>query len=32
MAGKALEALQEAAEVYLVPLFEDSKLCAIHPR
>ncbi|KAK9918759.1 hypothetical protein WJX75_006650 [Coccomyxa subellipsoidea] len=29
---KALEALQEATESYLVGLFEDSNLCAIHAR
>jgi histone H3/H4 len=28
----ALEALQEAAEMYLVQFFEDSLLCAIHAR
>ena len=28
----AVEALQEAAEVYLVGLFEDTNLCAIHAR
>lgn len=28
----ALEALQEAAEAYLVGLFEDTQLCAIHAR
>ena len=28
----AIEALQEAAEVYLVSLFEDTNLCAIHTR
>ena len=28
----ALEALQEASEVYLVWLFEDSNLCAIHAK
>lgn len=28
----ALEALQEAAEMYLVHLFEDSNLCAIHAK
>ena len=30
--GAAIEALQEAAEAYLVRLFEDSNLCAIHAR
>jgi histone H3/H4 len=28
----ALEALQEAAEMYLVQFFEDSMLCAIHSK
>ena len=28
--SKALEALQTAAEDYLICLFEDSNLCAIH--
>lgn len=28
----ALEALQEAAEAYLVHVFEDANLCAIHAR
>lgn len=28
----AVEALQEAAEAYLVGLFEDSNLCAIHAK
>ncbi len=28
----ALDALQEAAEAYLVALFEDTNLCAIHCR
>ena len=28
----ALMALQEAAEAYLVGLFEDTNLCAIHTR
>jgi histone H3 len=28
----ALEALQEAAEDYLVSLFEDTNLCAIHAK
>ena len=27
-----MEALQEAAEAYLVGLFEDTNLCAIHSR
>ena len=30
--GAALMALQEAAEAYLVGLFEDTNLCAIHAR
>lgn len=30
--GEALEALQHAAEDYLVKLFEDANLCAIHSR
>ena len=30
--SSALLALQEAAEVYLVGLFEDTNLCAIHAR
>lgn len=29
---KALEALQEAAEVYITQLFEDSNRCAMHAR
>ncbi|RZC33631.1 Histone domain containing protein [Asbolus verrucosus] len=29
---KAIEALQEAAEIYLVGLFEDSCLCAYHAK
>ena len=28
--GIALEALQEATEAYLVGLFEDTNICAIH--
>lgn len=31
-APSALDALQEAAEAYLVGLFEDSNLCAVHAR
>lgn len=30
--GEALLALQEMAEVYLVLLFEDANLCAIHAK
>ena len=30
--GTAILALQEASESYLVGLFEDSNLCAIHAR
>lgn len=30
--GSAIAALQEAAESYLVGLFEDTNLCAIHAR
>ena len=30
--GNALLALQEAAEAYLVGIFEDSNLCAIHAK
>ena len=29
---KAIEALQEAAESYLIKLFEDTNICAIHAR
>ena len=29
---KAIEALQEAAEMYLIHLFEDALLCAIHAK
>lgn len=32
MQGSAIEALQEAAEAYLVSLFEDTVLCAVHAR
>ena len=28
----AIEALQEAAEAYLVRLFDDANLCALHAR
>lgn len=28
----AMEALQEAAEVYLIYLFEDANLCAMHAK
>lgn len=28
----ALEALQEAAEMYMVQFFEDSVLCAVHAK
>ena len=28
----ALQAIQEAAEAYLVSLFEDTNLCAIHAK
>ena len=30
--SSAVEALQEAAEAYLVSLFEDTNLCAIHAK
>ena len=30
--GTAIMALQEAAEVYLISLFEDGNLCAIHAK
>jgi len=30
--GSAIMALQEASEAYLVSLFEDTKLCAIHAK
>ncbi len=30
--GSAIEALQEASEAYLVSLFEDANLCAIHAK
>ena len=30
--GTAIEALQEAAEAYLIGLFEDTNLCAIHAK
>lgn len=30
--SQAIQALQEAAEAYLVHLFEDSNLCAIHAK
>lgn len=30
--GSAIAALQEAAEAYLVSLFEDTNLCAIHAK
>ena len=32
MEAVALEAIQEAAEAYLVTLFEDTNLCAIHAK
>ena len=30
--GSAILALQEASEAYLVSLFEDTNLCAIHAK
>ena len=30
--SQAIQALQEAAEAFLVHLFEDSNLCAIHAK
>jgi len=30
--GTAILALQEASEAYLVSIFEDSNLCAIHAK
>ena len=30
--AKAIEVLQEAAEAYLVSVFEDAMLCGIHAR
>ena len=30
--GSALEALQQASEAYLVGIFEDTNLCAIHAK
>ncbi|KAJ0703970.1 putative transcription factor Hap3/NF-YB family [Helianthus annuus] len=30
--AEALQALQEAAEDYIIQLFEDSMLCAIHAK
>jgi hypothetical protein len=30
--ANALEALQEAAEAYMIRLFEDTNLCAIHAK
>lgn len=30
--SQAIQALQEAAEAYLVHLFEDTNLCAIHAK
>ena len=30
--GSAIEALQESAEAYLVSVFEDTNLCAIHAK
>ena len=32
VASQALYAMQEAAEAYLVGLFEDTNLCAIHAK
>ena len=32
MQSMAMAALQEAAEAFLVQLFEDAQLCAIHAR
>jgi len=32
IAGAAIGALQEASEAYLVGLFEDTNLCAIHAK
>ena len=30
--SQAIQALQEAAEAFLVPLFEETNLCAIHAK
>ena len=30
--GNAIMALQEASEAYLIGIFEDSKMCAIHAK
>ena len=30
--GEAMSAIQEAAEAYIVSIFEDSNLCAIHAK
>ena len=30
--GNAIMALQEASEAYLIAIFEDSNLCAIHTK